>query len=64
MINEVIVIFYTASFPFLDGAVPSSTSYFVYVSQLHRLPQVSSHADDFNTRYKVLTSKLLKQGFR
>ena len=25
---------------------------------------MSSHVDDFNTRNKVLTAKLLKQGFR
>ena len=25
---------------------------------------MSSHADHFNTRYKVLTAKLLRQGYR
>ena len=25
---------------------------------------MSSHVDDFNTRYKVLTAKLLRQGYR
>ena len=38
------------SFPFLDGAVPRSTSYGVYISQLTRFARVSSHVDDFNTR--------------
>ena len=47
------------NFPFLDGDVPRSTSYGVYISQLIRFARVSSHVDDFNTRNKVLTAKLL-----
>ena len=43
-------------FPFLDGDVPRSTSYVVYISQLY--------ISDFNTRNKLLTQKLLKQGYR
>ena len=46
------------NFPFLD--VPRSTSYGVYISQLIRFDRVSSHVDDFNTRNKVLTAKLLR----
>ena len=52
------------NFPFLDGDVPRSASYGVYISQLIRFARVSSHVDDFNTRNKVLTSKLLRQGYR
>ena len=48
------------NFPFLDGDVPRSTSYGVYISQLIRFARVSSHVDDFNTRNKVLTTKLLR----
>ena len=51
-------------FPFLDGDVPRSTSYGVYISQLIRFARVSSHVDDFNTRDKVLTAKILRQGYR
>ena len=47
------------NFPFLDGDVPRSTSYGVYISQLIRFARVSSHVDDFNTRNKVSTAKLL-----
>ena len=49
---------------FLDGDVPRPTSYGVYISQLIRFGRVSSHVDDFNTRNKVLTAKLLRQGYR
>ena len=51
------------NFSFLDGYVPRSASYGVYISQLIRYARVSSHVDDFNTRNKVLTAKLLKQGY-
>ena len=53
------------NFPFLDGDVPRSASYGVYISQLIRFARVSSHVDDdFTTRNKVLTAKLLRQGYR
>ena len=52
------------NFPFLDGDVPRSTSYGVYISALIRFDRVSSHVDDFNTRNKVVTAKLLSQGYR
>ena len=52
------------NFPFLDGDVPRSISYGVYISQLIRFARVSSHVDGFNTRNKVLTAKLLRQGHR
>ena len=49
---------------FLDGDVPRSTSYGVYVSQLIRFARAFSCVADFNTRNKLLTQKLLKQGYR
>ena len=36
----------------------------VFISQLIRFVRVSSHVDDFDTRNKVLTAKLLRQGYR
>ena len=41
------------NFPFLDGDVPRSTPYGVYISQLIRFAPVSSHVDHFNTRNNV-----------
>ena len=52
------------NFPFLDGDVPRRPSYGVYISQLIRFARVCSHVDDFNTRNKYVTAKLLKQGYR
>ena len=50
-------------FPFLDGDVPRSTSYGVYISQLICFARASTYVNDFNTRNKLLTQKLLKQGY-
>ena len=52
--------FEIVEFPFLvDGDVARSKSYGVYISQL-----ASSHVSDLNTCNKLLTKKLLKQGYR
>ena len=52
------------NFPFVDGAVPRRPSYGEYIFQLIRFARVCSHVDDFNTRNKYLTAKLLKHGYR
>ena len=52
------------NFPFLDGDVPRSTSYGVNISQLIRFARVSCHVTDFNAPNKILTGKLLHQGYR
>ena len=56
--------FKIVNFPFLDGDIPRATSYGVYISQLIRFAKASSDVADFNTRNKLLTAKLLKQGYR
>ena len=56
--------FEIVNFLFLDDDVPRSTSYGVYISQLIRFARASSHVADFNTHNKLLTQKLLKQGYR
>ena len=42
--------FEIVNFPFLDGDVPRSLSYGVYISQLIRFARVCSYVDDFNNR--------------
>ena len=56
--------FEIVKFPFLDGDVPRSTSYGVYISQHIRFARASSYITDFNTCNKLLTQKLLKQSYR
>ena len=52
------------NFLFLDCDAPQRPSYGVYISQLIRFANASSHVTDFNNRNKFLTAKLLKQGYR
>ena len=56
--------FEIVNFPFLDGDIPRSPSYGVYISQLIRFARVCSNVYDFNNRNLFLTAKLLKQGYR
>ena len=56
--------FKIVNFPFLDGDVPCSSSYGVYISQLIRFAGVCSNVVDFNNRNLFLTAKLLKQGYK
>ena len=56
--------FEIVNFPFLDGDFPGSTSFGVYIAQLIRSARASSYVADFNTPNKLLTQKLLKQGYR
>ena len=63
MINVTIFDFEVVNFPILDGDIPCFRSYGVYISQLIRFARASSHVADLNTRNKLLTQKLLKQGY-
>ena len=56
--------FKIVNFPFLDGDVPRSPSYGVYISQLICFARVCSYVDDFNNRNLFLTAKLLNQCYR
>ena len=51
-------------FLFLDGNVPRTPFYGVYISQRIRFARVCSNVDDFNNRNLFLTAKLLKQCYR
>ena len=48
----------------MDGDVPRSTSYGVYISQFIRFARVSNHVVDLNAHNKSLTAKLLQQAYR
>ena len=64
MINVTTLILKLSISQFLDGDVPRSTSYGVFISQLIRFARASSYVADFNTCNKLLTQKLIKQGYR
>ena len=52
MINMTTLILKLSISQLLDGDVPRSISYGVYISQLIRFARASSHVADFNTRNK------------
>ena len=56
--------FEIVNFPFLDGDIPRSPSYGVYISQLICFASVNPNVDETNNRNLFLTGKLLKQGYR
>ena len=55
--------FNIVNFPFLSSNIPQSPAYGVYVSQLIRYARASSAYSDFLVRSRLLTSKLLGQGY-
>ena len=56
--------FSIVNFPYLCSNIPSSPAYGVYVSQLIRYARACSAYDQFLNRGKLLTDKLLLQGFQ
>ena len=64
MINVTTLILKLSISNILDGDVRLSTSYGVYISQFIRFARASSYVAEFNTHNKLLTQKLLKQGYR
>ena len=50
--------------PFLSSNIPSAPAYGVYVSQLIRYARACSNYQDFMELGKVLTTKLLGQGYQ
>ena len=43
--------------------IPSGPSYGVYISQLIRIARICSNYEDFTKRNKLITTRLIKQGF-
>ena len=56
--------FSIVNFPYLCSNIPSSPAYGVYVSQLIRYARACSAYDQLLNRGKLLTDKLLLQGFQ
>ena len=56
--------FEIVNFPFLDGDVPRSPSYSVYISQPICFARICPNVSDFNNTKHILTNKLLKQVYR
>jgi hypothetical protein len=55
--------FAIVNFPFLSNNLPLSLSYGVYISQLIRHARTCFVYEDFSKRGKLLTKKLMLQGY-
>ena len=53
----------SVNIPFLSSNIPAAPAYGVYISQLIRYGRACSCYDDFAGREKLLTGKLLQQGY-
>ena len=62
--NRIFFNFPIVNFPFLSSSIPSASDYGVYVSQLICYARACSNYQDFVERGKVLTTKLLSQGYQ
>ena len=51
------------NFPFTDSNIPAAPAYGVYISQLIRYARACCDYNDFLERTRLLTTKLLSQGF-
>ena len=56
--------FTIVNFPYLDSNIPSSPAYGVFISQLIRYSRSCCKYEDFVSRSRLLTSKLMKQGYQ
>ena len=56
--------FRIVNFPFLSSNIPAGPSYGIYISQLVRIGRICNTYDEFVKRHLMITSRLIKQGFR
>ena len=56
--------FYIVNFPHLDSNIPARPAYGVYMSQLVRIGRICKEYSDFRDRHHILTTRLLKQGYK
>ena len=63
MTNVMILTLQSSTFLFLCSNIPLSPAYGVYISQLIRYARAYFAYDDFSKRGKLLTNKLMLQGY-
>ena len=56
--------FKIVNFPHLSANIPSKPAYGVYVSQLVRIGRICSNYSEFIYRHRLLTTRLIRQGYR
>ena len=55
--------FNIVNFPYMSSNIPANPTYGVYVSQLIRISRICDTFQSFFLRHRLLTERLIKQGF-
>jgi len=55
--------FEIVNFPYMCSNIPANPTYGVYISQLVRISRICDRLDTFSARHKLLTRRLIAQGF-
>ena len=55
--------FEIVNFPYMCSNIPVRPTYGVYVSQLIRICRICDNFDNFASRHRLVTNRLIKQGF-
>ena len=55
--------FEIVNFPYMCSNVAAKPTYGVYISQLVRISRICDSFDTFSARHKLLTRRLIAQGF-
>ena len=55
--------FNIVNFPYMSSNIPANPTYGVYISQLTRISRICDTFQSFVLRHRLLTERLIKQGF-
>ena len=55
--------FKIVNFPFMSSNIPSGPAYGIYISQLVRIGRICSTYEEFIKRNRLITTRLIRQGF-
>ena len=55
--------FNIVNYPYMCSNIPTKPTYGVYISQLIRISRICDKFDSFVKRHRLLTDRLIKQGF-
>ena len=56
--------FNIVNFPYMSSNIPANPTYGVYISQLIRISRICDTFERFVIRHRLLTERLIRQGFR
>ena len=61
--GTILILIIIVNFPYMCSNTPTKPTYGVYISQLIRISRICDKFDSFIKRHRLLTDRLIKQGF-